>query len=103
MKELLQKSWPDKVSKTLTYRLGLRPLHEYVKQNANHTPNHLAYSFYGKELLWKDVDESVDKFAQFLADQGVKKGIVLHYLCRIALSISLLTTGFSGLAVLSSL
>ena len=74
MKELLQKSWPDKVSKTLTYRLGLRPLHEYVKQNANHTPNHLAYSFYGKELLWKDVDESVDKFAQFLADQGVKKG-----------------------------
>ncbi|MGZ9817238.1 AMP-binding protein [Peribacillus simplex] len=74
MKELLQKSWPKEVSKTLTYRLGQRPLHEYVKQNAIDKPDQLAYSFYGKDLVWKEVDESVDKFAQFLAGQGVEKG-----------------------------
>nr|WP_263326869.1 AMP-binding protein [Neobacillus sp. Marseille-Q6967] len=74
MKELLQKSWPKSISKTLIYRLGQRPLHEYVKQNALDIPDQLAYSFYGRDLEWKEVDESVDQFAQFLADQGVKKG-----------------------------
>lgn len=74
MKELLQKSWPSGVSKTLSYRLGKRPLHEYVKQNANDTPNHIAYCFYGRNLTWKEMDESVDKFAQFLVEKEVKKG-----------------------------
>lgn len=103
MKELLRKSWPSQVPKTLTYRLGQRPLHEYVKLNAIHTPDNIAYSFYGKELIWKEIDESVDKFAQFLTDQGVKKEIVLHYLCKIALSISLPTTEYSDWEELSSL
>lgn len=74
MKELLQKNWPSGVSKTLSYRLGQRPLHEYVKQNAIDTPNKIAYCFYGRNLTWKDLDESVDKFAQFLIEKEVKKG-----------------------------
>ncbi|MCM3764786.1 AMP-binding protein [Neobacillus niacini] len=74
MKELLQKSWPKNLSKTLTYRLGERPLHEYLKQNAADTPNNTAYSFYGRQLSWRVLDESVDRFAQFLIAQGVKKG-----------------------------
>jgi long-chain acyl-CoA synthetase len=74
MKELLQKSWPKDLSKTLTYRLGERPLHEYIKQNAADTPNNTAYSFYGRELSWQELDESVDTFAQFLTSKGVKRG-----------------------------
>lgn len=74
MRDLLQKSWPSGVSKTLSYRLGQRPLHEYVKQNATDTPNHIAYCFYGRDLSWKEMDQSVDKFAQFLDIKGVKKG-----------------------------
>ncbi|WP_053363651.1 AMP-binding protein [Bacillus sp. FJAT-27251] len=74
MKDILQKSWPKNVSKTLTYRLGEKPLHEYVKQNAADQPDKTAYSFYGRNLTWREIDESVDKFAQFLAGKGVKKG-----------------------------
>jgi long-chain acyl-CoA synthetase len=74
MQELLQKSWPKDLSKTLIYRLGERPLHEYVKQNAADTPGKIAYSFYGRELSWQELDESVDKFAYFLSSKGVKKG-----------------------------
>ncbi|WP_040209106.1 AMP-binding protein [Neobacillus jeddahensis] len=74
MKELLQKSWPNEVSKTLVYRLGEKPLHEYLKQNAIEKPNRTAYSFYGRDISWKELGESVDIFAQFLADQGVEKG-----------------------------
>lgn len=74
MKDILQKSWPKNVSKTLTYRLGEKPLHEYVKQNAADQPHKTAYSFYGRNLTWREIDESVDKFAQFLVGKGVKKG-----------------------------
>jgi long-chain acyl-CoA synthetase len=74
MNDILQKSWPKNAPRTLTYRLGEKPLHEYVKQNAADKPDKTAYSFYGRNLTWAEVDESVDKFAQFLAGKGVKKG-----------------------------
>ncbi|WP_462413297.1 AMP-binding protein [Neobacillus sp. Marseille-QA0830] len=74
MKELLQKSWPNNVPKTLSYRLGQRPLHEYVKQNAIDSPDQTAYSFYGRDISWKELDESISRFAQFLALNEVKKG-----------------------------
>jgi long-chain acyl-CoA synthetase len=74
MKELSFKSNGKEFSNTVTYHLGEQPLHEYLKQNAINKPNQIAYVFYGKELLWKEIDESVDKFAAFLELQGVKKG-----------------------------
>ncbi|WP_251553662.1 AMP-binding protein [Neobacillus muris] len=74
MKELLQKSWPSDVPKNLSYRLGEKPLHEYLKQNAMNTPEKTAFSFYGTDLSWKELDESVSKFSHFLAVNGVKKG-----------------------------
>lgn len=66
--------WPKDVSKTLTFRLGEKPLHEYVKQNAIDTPTRVAYSFYGKDLTWHELDEAIDRFAAFLAGKGMKKG-----------------------------
>ncbi|EKN70964.1 long-chain fatty-acid-CoA ligase [Neobacillus bataviensis LMG 21833] len=74
MKDLLQKSWPKEVDKTLTYRLGERPLHEYVMQNAIDTPQKKAYSFYGRDVSWQELNESIGRFAQFLASKGVEKG-----------------------------
>ncbi len=74
MKETPQKSWPEDMSKTLSYRYGKRPLHEYLKQNSIDKPDQVAYSFYGTDLTWKKVDESVDIFASFLKKQGVEKG-----------------------------
>jgi long-chain acyl-CoA synthetase len=69
-----RKSWPEGVSKTLEYRLGERPLHEYVKENASQHPDKPAYTFYGKELSWAQVDDYIDRFAGFLEQNGVGKG-----------------------------
>ncbi|MGM0900956.1 MAG: AMP-binding protein [Bacillota bacterium] len=74
VKEILQKSWPADIAKTLEYRLGEKSLHEYLKENARRTPEKVAYSFYGKELTWAEMDEDVDRFAAFLAGKGVEKG-----------------------------
>jgi long-chain acyl-CoA synthetase len=74
VKDILQKSWPADVAKTLEYRLGEKPLHEYLKENARTTPEKVGYSFYGNELSWAQMDEDVDRFAAFLAGKGVEKG-----------------------------
>lgn len=74
VKDILQKSWPTDLAKTLEYRLGEKPLHEYLKENARRTPEKVAYSFYGKELTWAEMAEDVDRFAAFLARKGVGKG-----------------------------
>ena len=74
MNEVLQKNWPSDVSKTLTYRLGEIPLHEYLKSNAQDTPNQTAYHFYGNEITWRQLDEAIDCLAQFFITEGVIKG-----------------------------
>jgi long-chain acyl-CoA synthetase len=66
--------WPKDVSQKLEYRLGEKPLHEYLKANAIQIPNKVAYSFYGNDLTWRQMDEYVDRFAAFLANEGVTKG-----------------------------
>jgi long-chain acyl-CoA synthetase len=73
---ILSKSlyWPQDVSQKLEYRLGEKPLHEYLKANAVAFPNKVAYSFYGNDLTWSQMDEYVDRFAAFLAEEGVSKG-----------------------------
>lgn len=74
MNDVLQKNWPSGVSKTLTYRLGEIPLHEYVKHNAEHMPKNIAYHFYGNDLTWQALDEAIDRLAQFYKTQGIVKG-----------------------------
>lgn len=74
LKDVLQKSWPTEVAKTLTYRLGEIPLHEYVKHNAENMPNQIAYHFYGNELTWLDLNDAIDRLAQFYMTQGIVKG-----------------------------
>lgn len=74
MNDVLQKSWPSGVAKTLTYRLGEIPLHEYVKHNAEAMPQQVAYHFYGNGITWEELNEAVDRLAQFFTTQGVVKG-----------------------------
>jgi len=68
------KNWPEGVSATLEYRLGERPLHEYVQANAAELPLKPAYIFYGREVTWGELGESVKRFANYLAGIGVVKG-----------------------------
>lgn len=74
MSKSVSNYWPTNVPSTLEYRLGKKPLHEYVKNNALEIPNKVAYSFYGNEITWGQVDDYVDRFAAFLASRGVGKG-----------------------------
>lgn len=74
MNSVLKKSWPKNISEELIYRLGEKPLHEYVMQNAIDKPNQPSYVFYGNEITWKNLNNQIQRFAQFLKDQGVVKG-----------------------------
>src|SRR5690625_5229385 len=74
VKSLLHKSWPKDVPNELEYRLGEKPLHEYLIQNAMDYPNEPAYHFYGKEITWHQLKEKSMRFAQFLKNKGMGKG-----------------------------
>jgi len=74
MKSVLKKSWPKDISNELNYRLGEKPLHEYVMQNAIDKPNQPSYVYYGNEITWKELNDQTKRFAQFLKNQGITKG-----------------------------
>ncbi|MCK9274341.1 MAG: AMP-binding protein [Syntrophales bacterium] len=74
MERIWMKHWPTGVSDTIEYRLGEKPLHEYLQQNAKDFPDKIAFIFYGKELSWKELDDSVKRLANYLKNAGVAKG-----------------------------
>jgi len=74
MNSVLRKSWPKKISKELNYRLGEKPLHEYIIQNALDKPDQPSYVFYENEITWKELNDQTKQFAQFLKNQGIVKG-----------------------------
>jgi long-chain acyl-CoA synthetase len=74
MERLWMKSWPAGVSGNLAYRLGEKPLHEYLRQNAKDFPDKPAYIFYGREITWKELGASTKRFANYLIHIGIKKG-----------------------------
>ena len=74
MTSTVKKSWPKGVPKKIDYRLGEKPLHEYLAQHAEERPDQIAYVFYGKNITWNQLNDSVRRLAQFLKNQGVVKG-----------------------------
>lgn len=74
MESLLRKSWPESIPETLSYRLGEKPLHEYLIQNAKENPEQSAFIYYGKKITWEELSENTKRFANFLKDRGIKKG-----------------------------
>ncbi|WP_423241345.1 AMP-binding protein [Oceanobacillus zhaokaii] len=74
MRSVLKKSWPKGVPDTLKYRLGEKPLHEYLMKNALERPGQTAYVFYGNNITWSQLNNNTRCFAQFLYNLGVSKG-----------------------------
>ncbi|MBI5604694.1 MAG: AMP-binding protein [Deltaproteobacteria bacterium] len=68
------KSWPAGISKNLEYRLGEKPLHEYLQQNGRDFPDKAAYIFYGREITWKELADYTRRFANYLTGMGITKG-----------------------------
>ncbi len=77
MKTRSYASWPILVPKTLDIE---KPLSEYIRDWSEMTPEKIAVRFYGKDLTFRELNESSDRFAQGLISLGVKKGdrIGLH-------------------------
>lgn len=56
------------------YRLGVRPLHDYLRQYAQQQPAKTAFIWYGRAISYKEIDDWSDAFACRLADCGVVAG-----------------------------
>ncbi|HYB22012.1 MAG TPA: AMP-dependent synthetase, partial [Thermodesulfobacteriota bacterium] len=63
MDRIWMKSWPKDVPTKLVYRLGEKPLFQYLRQNALDFPDKPAYIFYGRAVTWKDLDDANERFA----------------------------------------
>ncbi len=66
------KYWPEGVPKHIDY--PEEPLYSILKKTASKLPDKVAFSFMGKKLAFKEVDELSDKFAAALKDLGIVKG-----------------------------
>lgn len=51
-----------------------KPLHEYLREHAQRTPEKAAVIYYGKELSYGELDLFSDKLASFLYEKGIRKG-----------------------------
>ena len=56
------------------FPLGGGLLSDYVKKHAEDMPHKVAINFYGREVTYKELDESSDRLAVAIADMGYKKG-----------------------------
>ncbi|WP_301108074.1 AMP-binding protein [Sporosarcina sp.] len=74
MQKTVRPYWPSTVPENLTYRLGKIPLHEYVKINAQDMSDKTAFQFYGNSISWKELDDQIDRLAQFFTNKNFKKG-----------------------------
>lgn len=66
--------WPPGLPREVVYRSGEKPVHEYLFDNERQIPDRPAYIFYGREVTWRELGQSVRKLAAFLKTQGISKG-----------------------------
>ena len=71
---LWDKNWPREIPREATYPLGEIPLTEYLREWARRTPGKPALIFYGREISYSELDCLSDRFADWLAAHGTKKG-----------------------------
>jgi len=62
-------------SHDVTFAYGKKPLHEYLRMRAAEVPDKSAIIFYGREISYRELDEASDRFANYLRQNGVKRGI----------------------------
>ncbi|MGA9049276.1 MAG: AMP-binding protein [Dehalococcoidia bacterium] len=74
MGKIWMKNWPGYVPAEVSYPEGEKPLFEILRDNAGEQPEKVAIVFYGREITYKELDESSEKFARFLLESGFKKG-----------------------------
>jgi long-chain acyl-CoA synthetase len=58
----------------LTFNHGEIPMHKYIEINAGLYPKKVAINFYGKEITYQELGDSIKRFASYLYSLGVRKG-----------------------------
>ncbi len=74
MEKIWMKHWPAEMPKEVLLTEGKIPIFEYLRIHAKRTPDKPAIINYGREISYKELDESSDKFANYLLDLGLQKG-----------------------------
>src|SRR3989475_2993721 len=64
--------WPNDVPRSIDYP-EIR-VQELLRRTAEHHPDRIAATFYGKSLSYRDLDTAADRFAAGLRRNGVKPG-----------------------------
>src|SRR4030042_173313 len=65
-------SWPENMPRTLVF--PEKPLPEFLSDHARHTPEKVAFNFYGREIPFREFDQRTNQLAMALMDFGLKKG-----------------------------
>ena len=74
MERIWMKHWPADIPGELTFSEGKIPVFEYLRIHAKKHPDKPALIYYGREVSYRELDESSDRFANYLLDLGLKKG-----------------------------
>ncbi|WP_323006256.1 AMP-binding protein [Pseudorhodobacter sp.] len=62
------------MTRTINYRQGDKPLHEYLRQHAKEQPEKTAINWYGAEISYRELDRLSDAFSARLHERGIEKG-----------------------------
>jgi len=72
MKKIWQKFYQEGVPHSIDYPNITIP--QFLENTVKKYPKNIAITFFGKKLNYKELSESVDRFATALSDLGIKKG-----------------------------
>ena len=74
MEKIWMRHWPDDMPKEVIFSEGKIPAFEHLRLHARRTPDKPAIIYYGREISYRELDESSDRFANYLLDLGLVKG-----------------------------
>lgn len=72
MEKIWLKSWPPGIPLELDF--PNKPLHDFLRDNAQKNPTKIAINYYGREIKFQELDDLSDRFAAALKDLGLNKG-----------------------------
>jgi long-chain acyl-CoA synthetase len=74
VEKLWEKNWPGEFPRKLNYPFGEILMTEYLRKWAGTKPEKPCVIFYGAEMTFGQLNDYSDRFAAYLAGQGLKKG-----------------------------
>jgi len=74
MEKIWMQHWPDDMPKEVVFSEGRQPIFEYLRRHAQRTPDKAAIINYGRKISYRELDESSDRFANYLLELGLRKG-----------------------------